>query len=138
MARNYTEVFFHFVWGTKKREPLITSTIEGDLHRFIRAYCREQNILVHALNGMQDHVHLVCTLPTSLSISDATERIKGASSHFANDQLRDDTFRWQPGYGVLTFSKRDLTQIVAYVVNQKSHHAERRLSTKMERSGEEA
>ena len=44
---------------------------------------------------------------------------------------------WQPGYGALTFAKRDLAHIIAYVENQKQHHRDGTLSAKMERMEDE-
>jgi putative transposase len=134
MASTYTELFYHFVWATKEREAMITAALEPHLLRYVRHKCDQLRVRVHALNGMPDHLHLACSLPTDLSVADFTEKLKGASSHFVN-QLEDGNFRlyWQPGYGALTFSKRDLPRIVAYIDNQKQHHAANSLSIKMER-----
>ena len=132
MARTYTELFYHFIWATKGREPLLTPELEPHVHRFLRHKCEELGIGVHALNGMPDHVHLACTLPTHLSIADALETLKGSSSRFANE-LPDRYLYWQPGYGALTFAKTDLPRIVQYIDRQKEHHAAGTLSAKMER-----
>lgn len=134
MAQTYTEVYYHFVWATKQREPLITPTMEEPLYHFLRHKCRELCVDVHALNGLADHVHLCSTLPTKLSIADFMETIKGASAHFINhlpDAAAD--LRWQPGCGALTFAKHDLPRIVAYIEAQKTRHAAQNLSDKMER-----
>jgi REP element-mobilizing transposase RayT len=135
MARTYTELFYHFVWATKGREPLLTTELEPHVHRFLRHKCEEMGIAVYAVNGMPDHVHLACTLPTDLSIADALEKLKGSSSHFAN-ALPDSYLYWQPGYGALTFARRDLTRIVRYIDGQKEHHAAGTLSPAMERNVE--
>jgi putative transposase len=95
-------------------------------------------IRVHALNGVPDHVHLACTLPVTLSIAAAMQQLKGSSSHFVNHLAStDQRFEWQEGYGALTFSKRDLPRIVAYIDRQKEHHAQGTLSEKMERFTDE-
>jgi putative transposase len=134
MSKVYSELFYHFVWATRGREPLIHPEMEPTLFRQIRSKCAEVRIQVHALNGMPDHVHLACTVPTSLSIGDAMERVKGASAHFIN-HLEQDGWRlnWQEGYGALTFAKRDLPRIVAYIDGQKVHHAAGSIHGKMER-----
>lgn len=139
MARKYTELYYHLVWATKDRAPLILPEVEPCLYRQIRAKCAEVRILVHALNGMPDHVHLACTLPTSLSIGDAMERIKGSASHFINhlDQ-REWRLAWQGGYGAMTLTRRDLPRIVAYIDGQKTHHAAGTLLSNLERIDEAA
>ena len=139
MANTYTELFYHFIWSTKGREPAITPEVEAAVHGYIRVRCQEMKVMVHALNGTEDHTHLVVTLPPDLSIADFLEKIKGASSHFIN-RLPDrvERFYWQEGYGALTFAKRDLPRIVAYVQNQKQHHRDGTLSAKMERGSDDA
>jgi len=132
----YTELYYHFVWTTKGRQEWITAEMEPHLYRYIRFRSDRDRVLVHALNGMPDQVHLACTLPTELSIARFLESIKGASSHFIN-HLPDHDWQlyWQPGYGALTFSRRDLARIVAYIDGQKEHHREGKLSAYMERVG---
>ncbi len=137
MASNYTQIYYHFIWATRGRQPLITSELEPHLHRYIRHKCEEMSVFIQALNSMPDHVHLACTLPTYLAIADFLEAIKGSSAHFIN-HLPDGAFclYWQPGYGALTFAKRDLPRIVAYINNQKIHHRDGKLSSPMERCSE--
>jgi putative transposase len=65
------------------------------------------------------------------------QQIKGGSSHLINNQQEDQRLYWQPGYGVLTFSRRDLTSVTKYVCNQKQHHQDGRLSPEMERWSED-
>ena len=135
MPSTYTELYYHFIWATKGREPLITPEMERRLYRYIRKRSEEMRVLVHALDGDVDHSHLAASLPTSLAIADLLETTKGASSHLVN-HLPDPEWRlyWQEGYGALTFSKRDLPVVVAYISNQKRHHAERTLRPKLERA----
>lgn len=59
--------------------------------------------------------------------------LKGASSHFVNQHEElEGRLYWQDGYGALTFARRDLERVVAYVANQKRHHREGALRLKME------
>jgi putative transposase len=139
MARTYTELFYHFVWSTKNREPLITPELELLLYGQIHAKCKELGVIVHALNGMPDHVHLCCTMPVGLCISDLMEKVKGSSSHFINQRTNlGIKLYWQPGYGALTVSKRHLATVVNYIDNQKQHHSENTLSGKLERTSEDS
>lgn len=136
MAGTYCVLYYHLVWATKDREPRITPQLEPELYGYIRGKCLELGAFVHALNGIEDHTHLVCTLPPAASVADFLHQVKGASSHFANRLEGLTGPFWQPGYGALTFARRDLPRIVAYVQSQKRHHQEGTLSTGMERTGE--
>ena len=120
----YTEAYYHFVWATRRRGWFVTEAVERDLHRFIHGKCDLLKVHIYALNGMPDHVHLVVGLPATLSVSDFMEAVKGTSSHYINHlPNQPDCLYWQPGYGLLTFAQGALDRIVAYVENQKQHHA---------------
>ena len=133
----YMEAFQHFVWATRKRDPLITDEIERALHRHIRQSCKVLKVHIHALNGMVDHVHLAVTLPATLAPADFMHQVKGASGHFINHRPgAQDCLYWQEGYGLLTFTSNDLPRIARYVGRQKEHHAAGKLSAKMERAAD--
>jgi len=79
----------------------------------------------HAINGLNDHIHIVISIPPKIAVAKVVGRLKGASSHhITHTILNDEPFAWQSEYGVVTFSERHLPDIVAYVQNQKKHHAQ--------------
>jgi putative transposase len=137
MPDTYTQFFYHFIWATRDRQPFITPEVEAPLYRFIRARCGELGVFVHALDGIEDHIHLVASVPPRLAVAQVLHDLKGASSRLING-LPDPDFRlyWQTGYGGLTFARKDLARVVEYVRNQKQHHRDGRLSAEMERCEE--
>ncbi len=113
--------------------------IASALHDFIRHKRAAMGVVVHAVNGVPDHIHLACTLPLTFAPSDFLEKIKGGSAHFINHkpEWQRNTqiyLRWQSGTGVLTFTRRDLPRIVAYIDSQKHHHECGHLWPNMERT----
>ena len=133
MSDVYEEAYYHLVWATKMREPMIVPRMESLLYTYIRQKCREMKTFVHALGGMPDHIYLACSIPGHLAVSEFVKNIKGGSSHYISHHSQNDSLRWQPGYGRLTFAKHDLRRVIAYVENQKAHHDIGSLSPKMER-----
>ncbi len=126
-------LFYHFVWTTKQRLPLITDANQGPIYAAIRAKVEQLNGVVHALNGVADHIHLVVSLPPTLAPSAFIGQVKGSSSHFATHLGRQEgAFAWQNEYGVLTVSESQLAALVKYVDMQPQHHAERTLNAKLE------
>ncbi|MCS6846687.1 MAG: IS200/IS605 family transposase [Anaerolineae bacterium] len=117
----YWRLFYHFVWSTKLRRPLITEAIEAPLYKIIVAKAEEVGALVHAVGGVEDHVHLVASVPPAVSLSEFINRVKGSSSHFVNHAL-DMPFAWQAEYGVLSFGGKQLSFVVQYVKRQREHH----------------
>ena len=138
MRGSYIDVYYHVVWPTKNREPYISELIERSLFSYLSILCSSVRVDVFATNGMPDHVHLACSVPPSLSMSQVIKDLKGKSAHFINHMPAGAHYMaWQPGYGLLTFSKRDLRYVVSYVNNQKQHHADSSLTVALERCSSE-
>ena len=118
-------VFYHFVWSTKERQPLIKLNIEPQLYHYIIGKADALNCITHAINGTKNHIHLVVSIPPTLAISDFVKKIKGSSSHYLNNvlSLKENKFAWQAGYGVFSLGQTQLEQAIAYVDNQKQHHS---------------
>ena len=131
----YWRLFYHIVWGTKNRLPLIESAWEADLHGYIWGKATALECISHAISAMSDHLHVVISIPPKLSIATLIGKLKGASSHHVNERYMDSAFAWQAEYGVLSFSERSLSRVVDYVKNQKKHHKENTLNTAMENFG---
>lgn len=77
---------------------------------------------------MPDHVHVVARLHASVSCSQFANQVKGVSSALLND-LRtkgSELFRWQSGYASFSLSRSHLSRVIAYVDNQKTHHADQK------------
>jgi putative transposase len=70
-------LFYHFVWTTKRRLPLINEGNEAYIYQTIRNKTDQLGGIVHALNGVSDHVHLVVTVPPVVSLSNLIGQIKG-------------------------------------------------------------
>lgn len=133
MPNTYTEMYYHFVWSTKKRQPLILPEFEVRLHDKIRRKAIDLGLHIYAVNGMEDHVHVVCDLLPRLCAEEVLNGLKGSSSHFINHiDGGCFTLYWQEGYSAHTFSKAALDNVVAYVDNQKRHHAQGTLKPDLE------
>jgi putative transposase len=117
-------LYYHLVWGTKKRQPLINPDRESVLYHYIIGKADALACMVHAINGIEDHIHLVVSIPPALAIADFVKNIKGSSAYHLNQDLSasKDKFAWQEGYGVFSLGSKQLDQAVIYVQNQKLHH----------------
>lgn len=95
MRRNKLALHLHLNWATWERLPLITPDIERRLYRNIESEARGMGCTVLALNGVEDHTHLLVKYPATISISDLVKQLKGVSSHFVNKVLEsNDFFKW--------------------------------------------
>jgi putative transposase len=138
MRRNKLALFLHLVWATWDRLPLITPDIERRLYRNIESEAQKQGCTVLALNGTEDHVHLLVIFPTTITIADVLKHVKGVSSRFINETLRPPAqFKWQGSYGAFTVSRWDVARIKEYIKRQKEHHRSGELVPEFEETFEE-
>jgi REP element-mobilizing transposase RayT len=120
-----TALFLHVVWTTYRRRPIIPSLLEGQIHRTIEAKCAELRCSVIAIGGTDDHVHMLMRLHPTVPLSRVVGEAKGLSSHLmSHDLQRGRFFGWQDGYYGASISREDLSSVVEYILDQKSHHAE--------------
>lgn len=130
----YWRLHYHLVWGTNDRAPLLVGSVERDIHGALLGKARELGIIVHAVGNTEDHIHLAVSIPPKLAVADCIKHFKGASSFYVNHrQHATGAFGWQDGYGALTFGDQAMSDIVAYVSNQKQHHADKTTRTAFER-----
>jgi putative transposase len=122
--RNKIRLPIHIVWSTHERRSLIKPEMERRLYRYIEAVCREMRCDVLAVGGMPDHIHLLVNFTPTVMLSALLKRVKGASSHFISQEwLNGDWFAWQAHYAALAVEPDRIDQVVAYIANQKQHHA---------------
>ena len=80
----YWKLYYHFIWGTKNRLPLIDSAIEPELYRAVAAKVKDMDGFVHAIGGIEDHVHLAVSVPPRVAPAKFIGDVKGNSSHYVN------------------------------------------------------
>ena len=130
----YYQLFYHLVWSTKKRQPLLTPKVESVIHNFLRAKAIGLGANVYALNGVEDHVHLLVSIPPKIAVSKFVGQVKAvASTKFNKSGLSDRPFFWQEAYGAFSFDAKRLLNYMAYVNRQKEHHARRTIIPVLER-----
>jgi len=56
------------------------------LHRFIEKVAGDMRCTVLAINGVEDHIHVLLSLPSTVTIAELAKRMKGAYSHFVNEK----------------------------------------------------
>lgn len=123
MPSSYEQIILHTTFSTKYRKPLVTTDIEKELYAVITASLRTLGSQVIAIGGVEDHIHIVHTLPRTRTVSQLLNAAKSQSSGWIRAQgERHATFEWQKGYAVFSADYRKLKGLVYYVRNQKEHH----------------
>ena len=123
MANTYSSINIHYIFSTKNRAPLIAEHVKERLWAFMGGIARENDMKALRIGGMPDHVHLLVSMPTTLSVAKGIQLIKGGSSHWIRDTFPDmPEFAWQEGYGAFSVSVSYLADTIAYIENQEEHH----------------
>jgi putative transposase len=136
MPRNvYWELFYHLIWRTKDSMPLLTERVEPLTHKYlIHRALQTTGALVHAVGGIEDHVHMAVSLPPTVAIATWVGDLKGACAHEINHGVCGrGALAWQTGYGVVSFGKADLPWVVDYIRGQREHHRSGRVVERLER-----
>ena len=99
---------------------------------------KELGVKIHAGGNIEDHAHVVASIPPKLAVADCVRHLKGASSYAINHMPDSDgTFRWQGGYGAISVGERSLEAVKEYAAKQKEHHRENKLIDIYERIDED-
>ncbi len=124
-------LYYHLIWATKERHPLILPEKETQLYNYIIGKSDQFNSIVHEVNGMSDHIHLIVSIPPTIAISEYVRKIKGSSSNYLN-KISTERFEWQRGYGIFSVGVKNLDIAINYVKNQKEHHGKGTIIRKLE------
>jgi REP element-mobilizing transposase RayT len=122
MPQSFASLHCHLVFSTKHRQPYIDAELQPRLFKYIGGIARNNNCPLIAAGGIPDHVHLLISLPRTLSVSDAVRVIKTNSSSWLHDELGHREFEWQTGYGAFAVSYSNIEQVRTYLANQSNHH----------------
>jgi len=122
MPQSFASLHCHLVFSTKHREPYTDAELQPRLFEYIGGIGRNNNCPLIAAGGIPDHVHLLVSLPRTLSVSDAVRLIKTNSSSWIHDELGLRDFEWQTGYGAFAVSYSNIEQVKSYLANQAEHH----------------
>jgi len=120
VSHTYAQNVIHVVFSTKDRRKTIPEDFQPRLWVYVAGVCQKTGMLVHAIGGTADHLHLLMQIPPSLPVSKAVLTIKSNSSRWASDE--GHSFAWQEGYGAFSVSHSVVPTAVEYIENQKAHH----------------
>jgi len=123
MANTFSQLYFHVVFSTKNRAPLIKPEIENDIWSGIGGCARRHGMVALQVGGIDDHAHALVSVPTILSASQAAKHLKGDPSTWIHREFKDlRHFAWQDGYAAFSVCRSIVPSVVDYIKNQREHH----------------
>jgi len=113
----------HAIFHVKNNECLIRPEDEKELYAYMGGLVKLSQSIPIIINGMDNHVHVLCIMSKNISLSDLMEEIKTDSSRWIKtlgSHYRG--FAWQGGYAGYSVSQSRVDIVKKYIANQKEHH----------------
>jgi len=118
-----TSCHLHIVFATKERRPFLVPTLQPRLWSYLGGIARENKMRALAVGGVEDHVHMLISLPATLSIAKAMQLLKRNFSKWIHETFPELTqFEWQEGYAAFSIGMSGIDETVAYINKQAEHH----------------
>lgn len=101
--------------------PLASS---DQLYRYIARVIQSHDSIPFAVNGIENHIHLLIQLHPSVCLSDLVRDIKLSTNQWIkqNRDLFPQFAGWGREYGAFTYALRDKEMVIKYIQNQREHH----------------
>ncbi len=103
--------------------PLITDTVRKNLHSYLIGTLSNIGSYVNEIYANPDHLHVLCTLPRTITIAELISKIKTSSSKWIKKQGIVN-FSWQDaclpvrqGYGSFSVSSSKVRIVEQYILN---------------------
>ena len=120
---SYTKLLYHIVLRTHRSIWAINETHERELYGYILGICNKMNVKLFRIGGMPDHIHLLVSIPSSLSLAKFVQELKTSSSKWLKANPNFPLFDgWTKEYGGFSYAHRDKDIISNYIKRQKEHH----------------
>jgi REP element-mobilizing transposase RayT len=124
MAQSLAQIYLHVVFSTKHRVGhLADPTLRERTYAYLVGTCRNLGSPSSQIGGVEDHVHILCSLEKTLSVSVLVRELKRESSKWLKDQSPElASFYWQNGYGAFSISPAHVGALRVYIAKQEQHH----------------
>ena len=125
MANTYTKLNIHIVFHVKSTGITIRQKDLGQVFAYIGGIIRNVGGYPITVGGITNHIHILATMPKTMSVSEFVQKIKANSSKWIKtiDEYYED-FAWQEGYGAFCVSPSLLKKTIRYIETQEQHHHE--------------
>ena len=115
---------YHIVINTHGREMTLPLTSCDRLYHYIGSVVTNSQSTLYAINGIENHIHLLINLHPSVRLSDLIRDIKLSTSQWIkqNKDVFPQFAGWGKEYGAFTYALRDKEMVENYIKRQREHH----------------
>ena len=124
MAQSLSKLYVHIIYHIKNNSQVIIRKQEKEkLYAYMGSIINDNESIPIKINGVEDHVHILCVMSKNISLAKLVEEIKRHSSRWIKTIDPYYTqFAWQGGYGGFSVSPSLHDKTKRYIENQEEHH----------------
>ena len=126
MANTFVQINVHIIFHVKSSGIAMRTEDMSRIFEYIGGIIKGLGSFPMAIGGISDHIHILSTLPKTISIADYVRNIKTDSSKWIKTlDSNYSFFAWQDGYAAFSVSPSMLNATKSYIFNQAVHHSNR-------------
>lgn len=123
MAQSLSKLYVHLVFHIKYSSVEIRNTDKQRLYAYMGSVIKSNESIPIVINGIPDHIHILCIMSKNIALAKLMEEIKRHSSRWIKTlDSYYETFAWQGGYGGFSVSPSLYDKTKHYIENQEEHH----------------
>jgi len=123
-AHTVYDLKYHVVWKTKYGYGVLKGDVAMRTRQILREICSENELKIVSGNVRANHVHMLVSGPTHMSVAQIVQYLKGKSSYRLQREFRELQKRywgqhlWARGYFCATVGAVNEEMIKKYIENQ--------------------
>jgi len=123
MSQSLASIKIHLIFSTKFRMPWLELSVRNECFNYLATVAKNTGSQVYEIGGMSDHVHILLTLPRTITLSKLVEQLKTSTSKWLKSKSETlKQFAWQSGYGAFSVSESQAIRVRQYIQDQEIHH----------------
>lgn len=111
---------YHLMFATKSYNPWLNPLLIIRIRILFREKAEELNLKLYLVNGFKNHIHVLLSIPPTITISNTVRHLKGYSSRV----LGKKKF-WKEGYLIQSIGEKDFSLAFSNIQNQAKYHRNR-------------
>ena len=105
MGQSLSKLYVHIVFRVKTTFHQIKKNDRDELYAYIGSIIKENDSIPIIINGVGDHVHILCVMSKNIALAKLVEKIKANSSRWIKyKNIYYQKFAWQGGYSGFSVS----------------------------------
>ena len=123
MSQSLSRLYVHVIFHVKNNDILIKKEDRTELYAYMRGIITNNKSIPILINGVGNHVHILCVMSKNIALSKLVEEIKRYSSRWIKTKgSYYYNFAWQGGYAGFSVSQSLHDRTKKYIANQEEHH----------------